>query len=116
MLFFFSYPTDLIGSISGVKLPQSQSNMVYRKYEASFKYTAVKAALQGHSLDKINTMHGASRYPKIASPKPQHPYLPHDDLDRTPPPTPPQSQKGPQSQLPQDPDQRAAIYGLLAQL
>ncbi|KAI7957299.1 hypothetical protein MJO28_004394 [Puccinia striiformis f. sp. tritici] len=34
--------------------------MVHRKYEASFKYTVVKAALQGHSLDKINTMHGAS--------------------------------------------------------
>ncbi|KAI7965969.1 hypothetical protein MJO29_001717 [Puccinia striiformis f. sp. tritici] len=40
-------------------VPLTHSNMVYRKYETSFKYMVVKAALQGRSLDEINTMHGA---------------------------------------------------------
>jgi len=34
--------------------------MVYQKYEASFKYAVVKAAIRGKSLDQINEMYAAS--------------------------------------------------------
>ncbi|POV98815.1 hypothetical protein PSHT_13859, partial [Puccinia striiformis] len=37
--------------------------MVYRKYEPSFKYAVVRAALEGRSLDDINVMHGSSVSP-----------------------------------------------------
>ncbi|KAI7949601.1 hypothetical protein MJO28_008422 [Puccinia striiformis f. sp. tritici] len=35
-------------------------NVAYCKYEPSFRYTVVKAALEGVSLDDIHVMHGAS--------------------------------------------------------
>ena len=34
--------------------------MVYQKYDASFKYVVVKAAIEGKSLAEINAMHAAS--------------------------------------------------------
>ncbi|KAI7938667.1 hypothetical protein MJO28_014246 [Puccinia striiformis f. sp. tritici] len=42
---------------------QTVSDMVYRKYEPSFKYAVVRAALEGRSLDNINVMHGSSVSP-----------------------------------------------------